>query len=110
MTFRITEEMVQHAFDILHRADHAKARATFNYAEKRLKRALAMVMQDSAEKSSAAKETEAYASTAYGTALEQFKIVSERYYELQDEREAASAIIEGWRTQQSDLRAAGRVG
>ena len=46
MTFRITEEMVQHAFDILHRADHAKARATFNYAEKRLKRALAMVMQD----------------------------------------------------------------
>ena len=58
----------------------------------------------------AAKETEAYASTAYGAALEQFKIVSERYYELQDEREAASAIIEGWRTQQSDLRAAGRVG
>ncbi len=110
MTFRITEDMVQHAFDVLHKTDHAQARAAFNHSEKRLKRVLAMAMQDSAEKSSAAKETEAYASTAYGAALGKFRLVSERYYELQDEREAASAIIEGWRTQQSDLRAAGRVG
>ena len=110
MSFRITEEMVQHAFNVLHDGEHAKARAAFTHAEKRLKRVLAMAMADSDEKSAAAKETAALASYEYGVELEKFRMVSEHYYQLQDEREAASAIIEGWRTQQSDLRAAGRVG
>jgi hypothetical protein len=110
MSFRITEDMVQHAFDILRSPEHAKARAMFTHSEKRLKRVLAQQMLDSKAGSATAKEMEALASGSYGVELQKFKAVSEHYYRLQDEREAASAIIEGWRTQQSDLRAAGRVG
>jgi hypothetical protein len=43
-------------------------------------------------------------------ALTDLRKVEEGYHRARDKRDAAHAIIEAWRTQQSDRRAMGKVG
>lgn len=108
--FRIPDSMVQKAFDVLRDNGHAKARAAYEFADKHLKVVLAKAAGASNASSVAQRENEALRSDAYQLALGQFELVAEVYYTAKDKREAAVAMIDAWRTQQSDMRAMGRVG
>ena len=106
----IPEKHVEHAFDILKAPDHAVARSAYEFAEKQLKVILAGAEQASDGKTVGERQADALTSDAYERALKDFKLIAENYYKAKDRRDAASAVIEAWRTQQSDLRAMGRVG
>lgn len=108
----ITDKQVEHALDILmdKGGDGAKARAAHEYLEDMDKVVLAKLMQDCNEKSAAAKEAYARAHPTYQEHLEQKKSVAELDYRQRDRRSAATAVIELWRTEQSNARAGARIG
>lgn len=108
--FVIPEGHVQHAFDVLKSGDHAAARAAYEFSEKQLKVILAKAVAASNAKTVAERENEGLRSMDYERALGQFQMVAGTYYKERDRREAAVAIIDAWRTQQSDQRAMARVG
>lgn len=107
---RIPDEHVEHAFEILKAGDHATARAAYEFAEKQLKVILAKAELVANGKTVGERQAAALASHEYERALNDFKLVAGTYYKERDRREAASAIIDAWRTQQSDLRSMSRVG
>jgi hypothetical protein len=109
MMFHISDEEVQTAFAVLHEGEHAKRRAAYEYAERRLKSVLAEQQKASEEKTVAGRETDALTTDVYADALKAFRQIAESYYAARDKRDAAAAVIEAWRTQQSDRRAMGRV-
>lgn len=105
----INEGQIQEAFDVLHAQTHAKSRAAYEYAEKRLKVALAKAQLSVEGKTVGEREALAITSEPYQAALKSFHLIAETYYTERDRRDAASAVIDAWRTQQSDMRAMGRV-
>lgn len=107
---QITEDHIQHAFNVLHSKDHALARAAYEFTEKQLKVILAKAVMSSNGKTVSERETSALCSPEYIAALEDYKGIAELYYRHRDRREAAVAIIDAWRTQRSDERAMGKVG
>lgn len=106
----IPDAHVQHAFDLLKSQSHASARAAYEFADKNLKVVLAKATLAANGKTVGEREATALASPEYERALNAFRLIAETYYKERDRRDAASAVIEAWRTQQSDLRAMGRVG
>jgi hypothetical protein len=109
MAFHIPEESVQRAFEVLRDQSHAKARAAYEFSEKNLKVVLAREQLKAAGKTVGEREAQALTSETYLRAIEAAKLVAEAYYAARDLREAAAAVIDAWRTQQSDQRAMGRV-
>ena len=107
---QIPDEHVQHAFDVLKSGEHASARAAYEFSEKQLKVTLAKEMLSANGKTVGEREATALSSHQYEKALVAFRHVAATYYRERDRREAASAIIDAYRTQQSDLRSMGRVG
>jgi hypothetical protein len=105
----IPDKQVQAAFDVLHDPAHAKARAAHEYAEKRLKVVIAKAQLTANGKTVGEREATALASPEYEAALKAARLISEAYYSLKDQRDAASATLDAWRTQQSDLRSMGKV-
>jgi hypothetical protein len=105
----IPESHVHRAFDLLRSGDHATARAAYEFAEKQLKVTLARAALQANGKTVGEREATALTSQEYERALTAFKHIAEAYYLARDKREAASAIIDAWRTQQSDIRASVRV-
>lgn len=105
----ISDKAVQAAFDVLHAEDHAKARAAYEYAERRLKVALAKAQLAAGGKTVGEREANALTSDDYQAALRSFRLIAESYYLERDKRDAASALLDAWRTQQSDARAMGKV-
>jgi hypothetical protein len=103
--FQISDEEVQEAFAVLHSNQHARKRAAYEYAEKRLKVALAKSQLAAEGKTVGEREANALTSKDYQAALEAFRAISEAYHEARDMREAAVAVIDAYRTQQSDRRA-----
>lgn len=106
----ISDPQVQAAFDVLHSREHAKARAAYEYAEKRLKVALAKSQLAAEGKTVGERDALAQVSESYQAALKSFHLIAETYYSERDKRDAATSVIDAWRTQQSDMRAMGRVG
>ena len=106
----IPETHVQHAFDLLKSGDHATARAAYEFAEKQLKVTLAKAELQAAGKTVGERAAIALTSPEYERALTAFQHIAASYYRERDRREAAVAVIDAWRTQQSDMRALGRVG
>jgi hypothetical protein len=107
---RIPDTHVEHAFELLKSQKHATARAAYEFAEKQLKVVLARASLVANGKTVGEREATALASQEYERALIDFKLIAESYYVERDRRDAASAIIDAWRTQQSDMRAMGKVG
>ena len=105
----ISDEQIEAAFEVLHQQSHAKARAAYEYASSRLKVALAKSQLAADGKTVGERDALAQVSESYQAALKAFHLIAETYYSERDRREAAGAVIEAWRTQQSDLRAMGRV-
>jgi len=103
--FIISDEEVQEAFHVLHANEHAKRRAAYEYATSRLKVALAKAELAAEGKTVGERSAKALTSEEYSAALASHRTITEAYYEARDRREAASAVIEAWRTQQSDRRA-----
>lgn len=106
----ISERLVQQAFDRLRSTDHALARAGYEIAEKNLKVILARAEMQANGKTVGERQATALTSPEYEAALKDFGGLAENYYRERDKREAAVAVIDAWRTQQSDMRAMGRVG
>jgi hypothetical protein len=107
---RIPDSHVEHAFELLKSNKHAAARAAYEFAEKGLKVTLAKAELTSNGKTIGERQASALASPEYERARADFKLVAEVYFTEKDRREAAVAVIDAWRTQQSDMRAMGRVG
>lgn len=107
---QIPDDHVERAFDVLRSGDHASARAAYEFSEKQLKVTLAKAMLSANGKTVGEREATALTSHEYEKALVAFRHVAASYYRERDRREAASAIIDAYRTQQSDYRAMGRVG
>lgn len=105
----ISDREIQAAFDVLHDQAHAKARAAYEFAEKRLKVVLAKAQLSAEGKTVGEREANALTSPDYEAALLKFRLIAETYYAERDRRDAASAVTDAWRTQQSDMRAMGRV-
>jgi hypothetical protein len=105
----ISEPQIQAAFDVLHDQAHAKARAAYEFAEKRLKVVLAKAQLAAEGKTVGERDANAQTSPEYEAALTKFRLIAETYYTERDRRDAAAAVIDAWRTQQSDMRAMGRV-
>lgn len=106
----INDQQVQAAFDVLHDETHAKARAAYEFAEKRLKVVLAKAQLAAEGKTVGERDANALTSPDYEAALLKFRGIAETYYLERDRCDAARAVIDAWRTQQSDMRAMGRVG
>jgi hypothetical protein len=110
----ITETQVQWAMDILIDRDSnaAKNRAANEYMDDLTGVVLAKLINEAPDtlKSADARKAWALAQPQYTAHLEQRKAVAEMDYKARDRRSAASAIIEAWRTEQSNARMAGRVG
>jgi len=107
---RIPDAHVEHAFELLKSGAHATARAAYEFAEKQLKVTLARAELQAEGKTVGERAAVALTSAEYERAVADFKLVAENYYRERDRREAAVAVIDAWRTQQSDMRAMGRVG
>lgn len=107
---RIPDSHVEHAFELLKSQSHATARAAYEFAEKHLKVVIAKAQLAAEAKTVGEREAMALASTDYERALNDFKLIAKNYHVERDRRDAASAVIDAWRTQQSDMRAMGKVG
>ena len=107
---RIPDSHVEHALDLLRAGTHATARAAYEFAEKQLKVVLARAELAAEAKTVGERQALALTSLEYERALADFRLISESYYRERDRRDASAAIIDAWRTQQSDMRTMGRVG
>ena len=105
----IPDELVQGALDTLRSNHHAKTRAAYEYSEKRLKVILAQEGLTSDGKTVGEREGHALTSQAYSDALEQYRLCGEAYFLAKDKRDAASAVLDAWRTTRSDNRAMGKI-
>lgn len=101
----IPDAHVEHAFEVLKSRDHAAARAAYEFTDKHLKVILAKATLAANGKTVGEREASALASPEYERALEDFRLVAKAYHEARDRRDAASAIIDAWRTLRSDERA-----
>jgi hypothetical protein len=108
----ISDDDIEKAVDYLRSSarEAAQARAEALYLEGHLKALKASLKVRSKAGSNAAQEDEALASDDYRTALEGYKVAVEMDAFHKFKREAAVAMIDAWRTQQSNLRAEGRIG
>lgn len=108
----IAESDIEKAVDFLRTSatEAAQARAQARYLAEFLKSKRAQLKVKQAGLSNAAAEDAALADPAYLEVLEGYKVAVENdaYYGFK--REAAVAMIDAWRTQQSNLRAEGRIG
>lgn len=109
----IPESDIEKAVDYLRSSarEAAQARAEQKYLERFLPKLKAKLKLGAAPgTTNAAAEDIALASDEYGEALEGYKVAVEQDSFHQFKREAAVAMIDAWRTQQSNLRAEGRIG
>lgn len=107
----ISDKMVEQALRYLTdpQQEASKARAAAEHMDDLTKTVLSKLMLESEEKSAAAKEMEARAHPKFEAHLDQVKACREVDYMWRNRLSAANAIIEAWRTEQSNIRASERV-
>lgn len=107
----ISETDIEKAVDYLRASaqEAAQARANVKYLAEYLKSRRASLKLAQVGLSNAAAEDVALSSAEYLETLEGYRAAVELDAKHQFKREAASALIDAWRTQQSTLRAEGRA-
>ncbi len=107
----ISDEQIEAALDYLAKNVEAaaKARAEKVYKEEGRKVKKAQLMNMSNEPSEAARERFAYSHEDYSAYLIEMKAAIYENAKHDFRRDAYSATIEAWRTQQANIRAAERV-
>jgi hypothetical protein len=107
----VTDDMVSAALNYLSTStmDSAKAKADRVMAEHRRKRVRAQLILDSDQTTAAMREADAEASDAYGAAcmVERDAVERDEYHRAA--RIKADAIIEAWRTENANIRAAEKI-
>lgn len=88
---------------------YAKAKAERNYLEEFRKSLKALLMKQCMETAIGAQEREAYAHPDYVTLLEGIRDAMAQEEKLRWDLIAAQAVVDIWRTEQSNLRAEGKV-
>lgn len=108
----IPESEVEKAVDFLRTSaqEAAEARASVKYLAEFLKVKRAQIANAMNAKSAAAAESMALADPAYIEVLNGYRVAVEKDAFHGFKREAAVAMIDAWRTQQSSARAEGRIG
>jgi len=110
---RVKDSQVDRALEILTDVNReaAKARAAHEYHSDMEKVLFAQLVQKAPDslKSQGARETWARAHEDYEAHLAMKRELAEMDYTWRDRRSAAAAIIEMWRTEQSNERASRRV-
>ena len=108
----ITDAAVHAAFDYLNEAADAaaKARADRILAEHKRKKVLAEMLLEQTAGSADMRRAAAEASPEYWEACEDEARATRADVWHQHQKGKAMAIIEAWRTEQSNLRSAGKVG
>ena len=103
----ITDQKLKSALAVLtdHEGDYSRIRASHDYLQKMEKIVLSDLISKSNEKTQSAKEHWARCQPQYRHALEQTREVAELDFKNRARREAAAAIVETWRTEQSNMRA-----
>lgn len=101
---RIPDDRVERALGVLHSDRAALARAAYEIAEKRLKVTLARIASSSNAKTVSERETFALTSDEYADALRDFEILAKEFYAAKDQRDAAEALLDAWRTLQATNR------
>lgn len=107
----VTDDMVGAALAYLSSStmDSAKAKADRVLAEHNRKRVRATLILDSEEKTTAMKEAAAESSTEYWEACKAERDAVERDEYHRAARIKADAIIEAWRTENANIRAAEKI-
>jgi hypothetical protein len=107
----IAEKDIETALSYLRESavEAATARANMKYLSEFLKSKRAQLKLQQAGVSNAAAEDAALANPAYLEVLDGYRVAVEMDARHQFKREAAIALIDAWRTQQSNLRAEGRA-
>ena len=108
----IADDDIEKALDYLRSSanEAAQARANVKYLAEFLDVKLAQIIRAMPDSTSAtAARNTAKADVEYTVTLESYKHAVEMDARHQFKREAASALIDAWRTQQSTLRAEGRA-
>jgi hypothetical protein len=107
----ITDKMVEQALRYLTdpQQEGSKARAAAEHMDDLTKTVLSKLMMQSEASSAAAKEMEARAHPNFTAHLDQVKLCREVDYMWRNRLSASNAIIEMWRTEQSNIRAAEKV-
>ena len=107
----VTDKMVHAAFDWLSDASApaAAAKAERIRAEHGVKRVKARLFLESSETSVAAKEAWAMNHADYGAAVDREAEAVRNDEFFRNERGKCEALIEAWRTEQSNFRAMGKV-
>jgi 3-hydroxyacyl-CoA dehydrogenase len=105
----IPDEKVTRALEILDSNRAAYARAAMESSERSLKVLIARLKLQSNAKTGAEREDFALASDQYEHARKQHDLVAEAYYEAQDQRKAAEALLDAWRTLSATNRSLGRA-
>jgi len=106
----VSEEMVQQAFDWLHdnRQASAHAKAMRIRAEYAVKKARSKAFLD-ATGNNAEREAKAMQTDEYDKAVEEEIVAIEADEFHRNQRNRCGAIIEAWRTEQSNLRSMAKI-
>ena len=94
---------------LMNSGKHAKAKSERIYLEEYRKSLKAMLMKQCMETAIGAQEREAYAHADYRALLDGIKEATEIEEKFRWDLIAAQAAIDIWRTEQSNLRAEGKV-
>lgn len=108
----IPESDIEKAVDYLRQnaQESAEARATVKYLAEFLKSKRSQIKLKQTGMSNAAAEDTALADPAYIELLDTYRAAVEKDAFHSFKREAAAAMIDAWRTQQSNARVEGRIG
>ena len=101
-----TDKQAQHAFDYLKSSEepHAQAKADLEAIKKHEKALVAKLKLQSSEKTSAAKDDEAYASTEYETWEAGMKEAQYNFSLIENKRDGAMTCLDLWRTASANAR------
>ena len=107
----VSEEAIQAAFDYLNEqgAKAAQAKADIIIAEFRRKRVRAQLILASKQTTAVMREADAESHPDYWEACQQEAEAAQAMYWHQHQRVRSDAIIEAWRTEQSNSRSLSRV-
>ena len=108
----ITEHEAERAVRYLHEkaGEAARSRAGHEYLEGMTKVLKAKLSRESNGKTVGEREDYALAHDDYQRHLEEVRATAELNYEHQNKRKAATALLDGWRTQEASRRGADRAG
>lgn len=105
MSFTISDEVAQQAFDILQSNRHAIAKMVYDRTERERKTLLARLERESNAKTQRERETYALTHPHFEALKERLAEAEREFYLARDERDSAETVMRTWQTLRADARA-----